>query len=161
MTTGFTYRELTDAERDQFLKDNIHGILAFSGDKPYAIPMGYFYRKGTLILGLTKPGRKIDRSQKSPKVCFTVCQPRWIDPDIKQPCTTVVVEGELEELTDRAYYGLKPLPEAIASRVITFRIKVDKISARECTIKPCELFARPWVDAKTYGHWVHEPEKST
>ena len=161
MTTGFGYRELTDAERDQFLKDHVHGILSFSDGAAYAIPLGYFYRKGDLLLGLTKPGRKIDCVQKSPKVCFTICRPRWQTPDLKGSCITAVVEGELEELTDRSYYGLKPLPEAIASRVITFRIKVDKMSARECTIKPCELFARPWVDAKTYAHWVHEPEKST
>jgi len=153
MTTGFGYRELTDAERDQFLKDHVHGILSFSDGAAYAIPLGYFYRKGDLLLGLTKPGRKIDCIQRSPRVCFTICEPIWLDPDLKQPCTTVIVEGELEEVTDGSYYGFsKPPPEG----AIRLRIKVDKISARECTITPCEIHAQPWVDFKTYAHWVHE-----
>ena len=155
-------RELTDAERDQFLKDNIYGMLCFGGDKPYAIPIGYFYRKGDLLLGLTKPGRKVDCFQNSPRVCFTVCRPKWQTPDLKGTCTTVVVEGELEEVTDRSYYNLPPAPEGVGA--IFFRIKVDKLSTRECTATPCELFARPWVDIETYAHWVHEEvgvEKST
>jgi len=65
----------------------------------------------------------------------------------------------LEEVTDRSYYDVKPLPEAMASRAVLFKIKADKISARECTMTPCEIHARPWVDFKTYAHWVHEPEK--
>jgi len=153
MATGFSYRELSGAERDQFLKDNIHGILAFSDGAPYAIPLGYFYRKGDLILGITGPGRKIDCVQKSPRVCFTICRPRWQTPDLEGSCVTAVVEGELEEVTDGSYYGFsKPPPEG----AIRLRIKVDKMSVRECTATPCELFAQPWVDVETYAHWVHD-----
>ena len=94
MATGFSYRDLSDVERDQFLKDNIHGILAFSDGVPYAIPLGYFYRKGDLILGITGPGRKIDCAQKNPKICFTICRPRWQTPNLEGSCITAVVEGE-------------------------------------------------------------------
>ena len=32
-----TRRELTDAEREEFIKDNFHGILCFAGEKPLMI----------------------------------------------------------------------------------------------------------------------------
>ncbi len=53
-------RELTDTEREEFILDNNWGFLAFAGDKPYAIPVSYFYRKGTFIIGLATPGRIMD-----------------------------------------------------------------------------------------------------
>ena len=149
------FRDLTDAEREEFLKENLYGILAFSSDKPYNIPMGYYYRKGALLLKFSIPGRKVDCYRKSPSVCFTICKPRWQILGLKKPCTTAVVEGQLEEVVDRAYYGF----EASHDHII-FRIKVDKLSARKCTNEPCELFAQPWVSAEAYARWMHDPKKS-
>lgn len=48
---AFTKRELTDDEKETFLKDNYWGTLSFTADEPYAIPLGYQYLKGTVLLG--------------------------------------------------------------------------------------------------------------
>ncbi len=152
-------RDLTDAEREEFIKDNFHGTLSFSGDKSYAIPLAYFYRKGTLIIGLTKPGRKIDYLEKSPNVSFTICKPRWYTPNLKEPCTSVIVEGKLEEVTDRAYYGLDELKAS--ERVILLKINADNVGARICINEPCELLTQPWVSAEAYARRLHEPEKAS
>ena len=71
----YTMRELTDAEKEAFLKDNFWGILAFAGDKPYAIPVGYQYIKEDILLGFGPTGRKIEYINKSRNVCLTICRP--------------------------------------------------------------------------------------
>jgi len=140
---AYPKRELTDAEREEFLKENQHGMLAFAGEEPYAVPMGYGYKKGTVLLGFATGGRKMDCFQGSPKVCFTVCKPRWYTPDLKESCTSVILEGELEEVTDFAHYGIaeiapRPPGEFQPKR---YRIKVSKLGTRKCLQTPCELFA--------------------
>ena len=55
-----TPRELTEAEKEEFIKSNYFGFLAFAKeDEPYVIPVSFEYRKGTFIIGLSK-GRKMD-----------------------------------------------------------------------------------------------------
>ena len=136
---AFPTRELTDTERGEFLTENNAGILCFAGEEPYGIPMGFMYKKGTVILGFSNGGRKLDCVQKSPKVCFTVCRPRKTTPNLEESCTTVMFEGELEKVTDRSYYNMSPLPEGV--NVISFRIKVNSLSTRKCIQEPCELLA--------------------
>ena len=42
-------RELTDAEREEFIKSNYFGFLAFAkGDEPYVIPVSYNGKKNGL-----------------------------------------------------------------------------------------------------------------
>jgi len=89
---AYPIKNLTDAEKEEFIKDNRHGILSFAGDDPYAIPLGYMYRKGDLLMGFG-PGRKMDYLKKSHKVCFTICRPRWFSPKFKESCATLIVEG--------------------------------------------------------------------
>jgi len=138
---AFPTRELTDTERGEFLTENNAGILCFAGEEPYGIPMGFMYKKGTVILGFSNGGRKLDCAQKSPKVCFTVCRPRKTTPDLQESCTTVMFEGELEKVTDMAYYGLdKDIPR-MPEGIILFGIKVNKLSTRKCLQQPCELLA--------------------
>ena len=132
-------KELTKNQTDTFIKNNRHGILAFAGDKPYSLPMGYIYRRKTFLLGLVATGRKMKYLKESKKVCFTICKPRWETPDQKTPCTTLVLEGSLEEVTNRSYYGLKgKIPE----NVQLYKLKTSKTGARKCNRKPCELFAK-------------------
>lgn len=139
------HRNLTDPEREDFLKSNQHGILAFGGGRPYAIPMGYQYRKGSILLGfVTADGkRKMEYLKQSPRVCFTVCRPRWTTEDLKHPCTTVLAEGELEPIADRTAYDLPAISRETIARtgLQLFRIRVEDISGRQCTRQPCELFA--------------------
>jgi len=137
-------RDLANDEREAFLKDNIYGILAFNGDKPYAIPVDYDYRKGTILISLDVPGKKVSYLDKSPKVCFTICMPRWLTPNYKEACISVVVEGELEEVVDRSYYDLPAISEKAKGGVISYRIREDEMSAKKCIIPPkdCDFFAR-------------------
>ena len=137
---AFPKRGLTDAERDEFLAENNTGILCFAGEEPYGIPMGCMYKKGTVILGFDDGGRKLDCFKRSPKVCFTICRPRKTTPDLRESCTTVMFQGELEEVIDRAYYGLDKIPN-MPEDITLFTIKVNELSTRKCLQEPCELLA--------------------
>ena len=130
---------LTKNEIDKFLKNNQHGILAMAGDKPYALPMGYMYKRRTILMGLVTTGRKMKYIKKNNNICFTICMPRWLTPKLKTPCTTAVVEGSLEKVTNRSYYGLKI---KVPAKLQLYKIKVTKMGARKCNRKPCELFAK-------------------
>ncbi len=79
----------------------------------------------------------MDYITASRNVCFMICKPRWQTPDYKESCTSVILEGELEEVTDRSYYGLGPLPEGFEG--VSFRIKQKRAGTRKCTTTPCEI----------------------
>jgi len=137
------FKNLTKDEIDTFLKNNRHGVLSMAGDKPYALPMGYMYRRKTILLGLATTGsmittgRKMKYLKKSKNICFTICKPRWYVPKLKHSCTTLVIEGSLEEIKNRSYYGIKKTPEDIQLKL--YKINVSKMGARKCNRKPCEL----------------------
>ena len=139
------FKKLTDREIVTFLKDNQHGILSLAGDKPYALPMGYMYKRKTILLGLATAGsmvtagKKMKYLEKSKNICFTICKPRWYTQKLKVPCTTLVIEGTLEEITNRSYYGLKKIPES--AKLKLYKIIVTKRGARKCNRKPCEILA--------------------
>jgi len=139
------FKNLTKNEIEKFLKDNQHGILSMGGDKPYALPMGYMYRRKAILLGLATTGgmvttgRKMKYLKKSKNICFTICKPRWYVDKLKEPCTTLVIEGSLEEIKNRSYYGIKNIPQDIELKL--YKIKVAKMGARKCNRKPCELLA--------------------
>ena len=133
---AYPTKSLTDVEREEFIKDNSHGILSFAGDDPYAIPLGYMYRKGSLLMGFG-PGKKIDYLEKSRKVCFTICRPRYLSPDYKESCTTLIVNGLLEEISDPSYYDVK-MPEGSVNAHL-YLIKPTSESTRKCLQNPCDL----------------------
>lgn len=139
------YKNLTAREIDSFLKNNRHGILSLAGSKPYALPMGYIYRKKTILLGLAAgggmvtAGRKMNYLAKSKNICFTICTPRWHVEKLKEPCTTLVIEGRLEEVKDRSYYGIKKMPATTELKLYT--IHIAEMGARKCNRKPCEVLA--------------------
>jgi hypothetical protein len=92
--------------------------------------------------------------QRSPNICFTICRPRWATEGLKNPCTTIIVEGELVPVTDRSAYGFPArLPEAMTKLGIELmRIQSKSISGRQCTRKPCELFEmKRETSAGAYG----------
>lgn len=133
---AYTMRELTDTEKETCLKDYWWGVLSFSGDEPYAIPLGYQYIKGDVIVGFALRGRKMDYVNKSRNVCFTICRPSLQANNINEsyPYSSVIIEGELEEITDRAYYGLKPLPEGV--KIASFRIKQKRVGTLQLGLTP-------------------------
>jgi len=132
---AYPTKNLTDAEKEEFIKNNGHGILSFAGDDPYAIPLGYMYRKGDLVVGFG-PGRKMDYLKDSHKVCFTICRPRWFSPKFKESCTTIIMEGRLEEVTDPSYYDVK-MPEGTEMHL--YVIRPTNVGARKCMQDPCEV----------------------
>ena len=142
---AMTKRDLTLAEIDAFIKDNKWGSLAFTGDDPYTIPVGYRYRKGTVMFGLDAKGRKMDYLKASRNVCFMICKPRWDTPDYKESCTSVIIEGELEDVTE-SQYGISPLPED--SNVALFKIKQEMVGTRKCTTTPCEILAAKEMESQ-------------
>jgi nitroimidazol reductase NimA-like FMN-containing flavoprotein (pyridoxamine 5'-phosphate oxidase superfamily) len=131
-------KNLTRQQTEHFLKENQYGILSFAGETPYALPMGYFYKRKTILVGLTTTGKKTEYLKNSTRICFTISKPRWLVPELKVPCTSVVVEGTLVEVSNRSYYGIKSPPSADLQ---LYRIKVSSMGARKCNRKPCELFA--------------------
>jgi len=135
---AYPTRNLTEDEREEFIKDNMHGILSFAGDDPYAIPLGYMYKKGSLLMGFG-PGRKIEYLEKSNKVCFTICRPRYLSPNYKESCTTLIVEGYLEVITDPSYYDVK-MPEGSVNAHL-YLIKPTSESIRKCLQDPCDLLS--------------------
>ena len=132
---AYPTRSLTDAEREEFIKENTHGVLSFAGDDPYAIPLGCIYRKGSMLVGFG-PGKKMDYLKKSRKVRFTICRPRYLSPDHKESCTTIIVNGMLEEVEDPSYYDIK-MPEM--TDVHLYLIKPTSESTRKCLQNPCDL----------------------
>jgi nitroimidazol reductase NimA-like FMN-containing flavoprotein (pyridoxamine 5'-phosphate oxidase superfamily) len=135
---AYPTRALNDAEREAFIKDNMHGILSFAGDDPYAIPLGYMYIKDSLLVGFG-PGKKMDYLNKSRKVCFTICRPRYLSPNFKESCTTLILDGQLEEVADPSYYGVK-MPEGSVDGHL-YLIKPTSESTRKCLQDPCDLLS--------------------
>jgi len=143
---AYPTRSLTDAEREKFIKENTHGVLSFAGDDPYAIPLGCMYRKGSFLMGFG-PGKKIEYLEKSDKVCFTICRPRYLSPDYKESCTTLIVNGVLEVVKDPLYYDVK-MPEGSVNAHL-YLIKPTSESTRKCLQNPCDLigaFEEPDTD---------------
>jgi hypothetical protein len=52
----------------------------------------------------------MDYLKNSSTICFTICKPRWETENLKIPCTSIVIEGSLEEIKNRAYYGITVPP---------------------------------------------------
>ena len=131
----YSMRELTDVEKETFLTENHWGTLSFTGDEVYAIPMGYQYEKGTVLLGFQPRGRKMDYINKNRNVCFNVCRPakQTIDSKEAYPYTSVIIEGELEEY-DRSQYGLEPLPEGV--KLGLYRIKPKRVGTQKMDFTP-------------------------
>jgi len=132
-------KKLTEKQLDAFLRENRHGILSFQGKTPYALPMGYMYKRKSLLLGMFPRGRKMKYLKENSTVCYTICKPRWQTEGLKVPCTSVVIEGVLEEVTNRSYYGLKgTIPEGLK----LYKIKAKQTGTWRCNRKPCELFVK-------------------
>jgi hypothetical protein len=136
-------KDLTKSEIDKFLETNLHGILSMVGNKPYGLPMGYYYKKKTVLLGLMPTGRKMKYLDASKNICFTICKPRWETDKLKTSCTSIVIEGSLEELKNKekviSYYDLKAEISEDIKMIKLYKINVSKMGARKCTRKPCEL----------------------
>jgi nitroimidazol reductase NimA-like FMN-containing flavoprotein (pyridoxamine 5'-phosphate oxidase superfamily) len=131
------YKNLSEQEIDTFLQNNHEGVLSMAGDKPYEIPTGYQYRRKSIIMGLQskETGRKMGYLKNNKNICFTICMPRRLVPKLKDRCTSLVIEGPLEEVKNRSYYGLPPKKKAYpnAPEFKLYKLNPKHIGARMCT----------------------------
>ena len=123
-------RELTDAEKEAFITENRCGVLAFAGDKPYAIPVAHHYKKGTMVFLMRRTGRKLDYIKKNPNVCFNIWQmgKQSTIPSLKeQRYSSIIFEGELAEVTATEWsnYELPTIPEGVD--IVALRLKVNTV----------------------------------
>lgn len=125
---------MTDVEKDQFLAESCWGILCFSGDVPYAVPVGFHVIKGEIFLGfdLAVSRRKMEYVKRSQRVCLNICRPamlssRWTE---SIPFQSMIMEGELQEIAedDRPKYGLRPAPKGY--RIVTYKINVKNVGTQ-------------------------------
>ncbi len=131
-------RELTDAELAAFITDVRIGTLAFAGDKPYALPLGSRYAKGTVLIDMARrPGEKWDCVNKSRTVCWVMWQYGKDSnvPSLKeQQWTSVILKGELEEVTDDKY-SYYELPSTPASSVVAWHaLKTSSVGTKTVKI---------------------------
>jgi len=126
----YAKRELTEAEKEAFISSNQFGVLAFGGDKPYAIPVAYKYIKGTMVFVMLRTGRKMDYINRNRNVCFNIWQlgEQTSVPSLKDlRYISILFEGELEEVTgsDWSYYELPQPPEGVD--LVAFRLKTTNV----------------------------------
>lgn len=90
--------EMTRDEIDLLLANELIGRLAMAGDdgQPYAIPMPFCWRDGSLYLRLPMTGRKGRILAANDRVCFEV---DWTTPDLSD-YASVLIEGRLVVVND-------------------------------------------------------------
>jgi nitroimidazol reductase NimA-like FMN-containing flavoprotein (pyridoxamine 5'-phosphate oxidase superfamily) len=98
----YEIKDLSRKEVDDFLKSQKVGLLTLAGDrKPYAVPLAYSYDNGIIYLTMRPIGRKMEHISKNRSACFVVF---WMPADFgltNMKWTSVICEGELEQITDR------------------------------------------------------------
>jgi nitroimidazol reductase NimA-like FMN-containing flavoprotein (pyridoxamine 5'-phosphate oxidase superfamily) len=115
---------LSEAETIDILRSCTSGVLAVTGDDgyPYAVPLSYAYKDGSLFFHFAKEGHKIDGIAKNDKVSFCVIK---TDDVIQKTFTThfrsVIVFGRARILTEDSEkkYALECLVEKYSPNYIT------------------------------------------
>jgi len=122
---AYVKRELTPEERDAFIRDNWWGVLCFSGDEAYAIPMGYQCQHGEVLVGFADTGRKAEYARRNPNVCLNICRPNDLSSEYQLtfPYISVNIEGELVHLDDTDGYDIPPLPPGF----LIFRLQQNRV----------------------------------
>ena len=67
---------LSEEKTVRILESCTAGVLAVNGDDgyPYAVPMSYAYKDGSIFMHCAKEGHKIDSIRNNDKVTFTVIE---------------------------------------------------------------------------------------
>lgn len=95
--TSEIWREMSDGEIAEFLSSRGHGVLALSGDRPYALPMSFGYDRSNrrcVMQFMSDPdSRKRDRVGPGTPACLAVYE--WNHED---DWRSVLAEGELEPI---------------------------------------------------------------
>lgn len=96
-------QQLPQSEALDILRAGSSGVLAVHGDDdyPYAVPLSYAYKEGSLFFHCAPTGHKIDASVRNRKASFCVIA----DDDVIQSTFTThyrssIAFGQLKRLTD-------------------------------------------------------------
>ena len=96
-------QELSEKECVEILERNTSGVLALLGDGgyPYAVPLSYVYRGGSLYFHCAKNGHKLDAIEGCDKVSFCVIDQDRVIPEKYTTCfRSVIVFGRADVMTD-------------------------------------------------------------
>lgn len=96
---------LPETECIEILERNTSGVLAVLGDGgyPYAVPLSYVYRGGSLYFHCAKSGHKLDAVRNCDKVSFCVIdQDRVMPEQYTTWFRSVIVFGRASIMTDEA-----------------------------------------------------------
>ena len=97
-------QSLPEQECVEILERNTSGVLAALGDGgyPYAVPLSYAYRDGSLYFHCAKSGHKLDAIKSCDKVSFCVIdQDRVVPEQYTTWFRSVIVFGRAGIVTDR------------------------------------------------------------
>jgi nitroimidazol reductase NimA-like FMN-containing flavoprotein (pyridoxamine 5'-phosphate oxidase superfamily) len=111
---------LPEAEAVEILKNCSSGVLSVTGDDdyPYAVPVSYTYKDGSIFIHCAMEGHKIDGIKRNDKVTFCVI---GRDDVVKEEFTTryrsVIAFGRAGIITDdkRKRFALESLVEKYSS----------------------------------------------
>lgn len=134
-------QEMSSQEIQQFLKDRGHGVLVFSSDDPYGIPMSFGIADGRIITQLmstsySQKKQLLDGNKSVSLIAYEVNNPfDW---------RSVVIDGELSEMdgnpteqeievfaTDASTVDLSVFNSSDDSELEStwYRLNIDAISA--------------------------------
>lgn len=96
---------LSDAESIEILNTATSGTLALSGDNgyPYAVPLSFVYKDGSIYFHIAREGHKLDSIRRSDKASFCViAKDEVITPELTTHYRSVIVFGRIRLLKDEA-----------------------------------------------------------
>lgn len=98
-------QKLSDAESNEILNSATSGTLALSGDDgyPYAVPLSFVYKGGSIFFHIAREGHKLDSIRRSDKASFCVIdKDEVITPELTTHYRSVIVFGRIRLLEDEA-----------------------------------------------------------
>ena len=96
-------QQLSDAESIGVLQRGTSGVLALTGDGsyPYAVPLSYVYREGTIWFHCAVTGHKLDAVRQNEKVSFCVIDRDQVIPEkLTSAYRSVIVFGRARTVED-------------------------------------------------------------
>jgi nitroimidazol reductase NimA-like FMN-containing flavoprotein (pyridoxamine 5'-phosphate oxidase superfamily) len=88
---------MSESEMMDFIKNTVAGVLCLvDGDRPYAVPLEYYFDGKTLHFAiLPTEGRKIRCIRSNANACFVIYESRHDKPRMNTPCRSVIMEGKV------------------------------------------------------------------
>ena len=109
-------QQLSEEETVKILKNSSSGVLSVTGDDdyPYAVPVSYVYKDGSIFIHCAKEGHKIDGIKRNDKVTFCVIgKDEVVQEDFTTRYRSVIVFGRAAVIADdeRKRFALESIVE--------------------------------------------------